>query len=96
MADHEGIDLQSEVNRLLTALKLEDIRKDGIKILPEEQYNKAKVGFQNDDRRKITDYLSANQRAKLTSFLKTCEEKRRRYYQFMWICKLLSSGTMGL
>ena len=47
MAVHEGIDLQSEVDRLLTALKLEDIRKDGIKILPEEQYNKAKVGFQN-------------------------------------------------
>ena len=53
MADHDGIDLQSEVNRLLTALKFEDIRKDGIKILPEEQYNKAKVGFQNDAQRKI-------------------------------------------
>ena len=60
MADHDGIDLQSEVNRILGALKLEEIRKYGIKKLPEEQYNKAKVGFQNDIQRKITDNLSAN------------------------------------
>ena len=48
MADHDGIDLQSEVNRILGALKLEEIRKHGIKKLPKEQYDKAKVGFQND------------------------------------------------
>ena len=46
MADHDGIDRASEVNRILSALKLEDIRNQGIKILPEEQYNKAKAGFQ--------------------------------------------------
>lgn len=46
MADHASIDRASEVNRILSALKLEDIRNQGIKILPEEQYNKAKAGFQ--------------------------------------------------
>ena len=60
MADHDGIDLQSEVNRILGALKLEEIRKHGIKKLPEEQYNKAKAGFQNDVQLIITDNLSAN------------------------------------
>ena len=56
MADHDGIDLQSEVNRILGALKLEEIRKHGIKKLPEEQYEKAKVGFQNDVQRMFNDY----------------------------------------
>ena len=100
MADHDGIDLQSEVNRILGALKLEEIRKHGIKKLPEEQLQKAQAGFQNDVQQKITDYLSAadsaNQRARLNSFLKTFEGKRRRYNEFMRLCKLLSCGTMGL
>jgi len=41
MADHDGKDLESEVNRILGGLKLEDIRKHGIKKLPEEKYKKA-------------------------------------------------------
>ena len=53
MADHDGIDLESEVGRIL-ALKLEDIRKHGIKKLPEEQYKKAQAGFQIDIRLTIS------------------------------------------
>ena len=60
MADHDRNDLESEVSRILGALKWEDIRKHGIKKLPEEQYKTAKVGFHNDIQRKITDNLSAN------------------------------------
>ena len=90
MADHDGIDLQSEVNRILGALKLEEIRKHGIKKLPKEQYDKAKAGFQNDVQRIITDYLSANQRARLNSFLKPFKGQGRRNYQLMRLCKLLS------
>ena len=46
MADHDGKDLESEVNRILGGLKLEDIRNQGIKKLPKEQYEKAQAGFQ--------------------------------------------------
>ena len=42
---HEAYDKESEVNRLLSSLKLEDIRKRGIKCLPEEQYAKATVSL---------------------------------------------------
>ena len=48
MADHDGKDLESEVSRLLGALKLEDIRNYGIKKLPGQQYKKAQAGFQID------------------------------------------------
>ena len=43
---HEAFDKDSEVNRILGSHNLEDIRKHGIKCLPEEQYEKAKASFQ--------------------------------------------------
>ena len=51
MANHDGKDLKSEVNRLLGSLKLEDIRRYGIKTLchyAEEQYEKTLACFQID------------------------------------------------
>ena len=40
--------MYAEVNRILRALKLEDIRKHGIEKLPEELYKKSQACFLND------------------------------------------------
>ena len=47
--------MYAEVNRILRALKLEDIRKYGIEKLPEEQYIKSQACFLNDVTDTVTD-----------------------------------------
>ena len=51
MTNHDRRDLESEVNRLLSSVKFEDIRRYGIKTLchyAEEQYKKTLACFQID------------------------------------------------
>ena len=45
---HDGQDLVQEVTRILGFLKFEDIRRYGIKTLPEGQYVQAQACFQID------------------------------------------------
>ena len=93
MADHDGIDLESEVGRIL-ALKLEDIRIHGIKKLPEEQYKKAQAGFQIDIRLTITQSVSEfKQRFENFCRIKT---KVLPIYVAMQVTILRNSGIMIL
>ena len=99
MADHDGKDLESEVNRILGALKLEDIRNQGIKKLPEEQLKKAQAGFQIDVQRLYFSRLSANQRLnfkqKFEIFSRT-KKKVLPIYVAMQVITSPNNGTMIL